>query len=125
MKNIKSILRVLLGLPMVIFGLNGFLQFIPFPEISQEAGAFMGAIASTGIFFPLIAVIEIVAGGLLLFNKATPLSLLLVFPILTCAILYHLTLDPGGILFAGLCFVLNAILIFLYKHKYQNLLSND
>lgn len=125
MKNIKSILRVSLGLPMVVFGLNGFLQFIPMPEIGPEAGAFMGAIASTGTFFPLISLVEIAAGALLLLNKATPLALLLVFPILICAVLYHLALDPGGILFAGVCFVLNVILLFFYKHKYQKLLSND
>ncbi len=41
--------RVLLGLAFLVFGLNGFLDFLPHPETppSAGAGAFLGALAQT------------------------------------------------------------------------------
>ena len=44
--------RILLGLFFFVFGLNGFLQFLPQPPVPQTRGAFMGALAATGYTFP-------------------------------------------------------------------------
>ena len=50
------IARVLLGLPLVIFGLNGFLNFIPPPPepLPEKAMAFAGALVESGYMMPLI-----------------------------------------------------------------------
>ena len=56
------IARVFLGLAFVVFGLNGFLQFIPMPAPPEKAGAFLGALAATGYMFPLIKGTELFAG---------------------------------------------------------------
>lgn len=122
MKLLKTVLSILLGLPLVIFGLNGFLQFMPMPAMGPEAMAFMGAIASTKFFFPIIGLVEVVAGLLLVVRKAVPLALILVFPIILCATLFHLGLDMGGIGLALICLILNAILMFLHKESYKSLL---
>ncbi len=66
MKTTIIIARVLLGLILLVFGLNNFLQFLPMPEMSAEAGEFMGALAKAGYFFPIIAIVEIIIGVLLL-----------------------------------------------------------
>ena len=58
--------RVLLGLGFFIFGINGFLQFMPNPPVTAEAGALLGAFAKTGYFFPMIKIIEMLVGLLLL-----------------------------------------------------------
>lgn len=34
MKNVKMVIRILLGLGMIVFGLNKFLEFMPMPEVS-------------------------------------------------------------------------------------------
>lgn len=94
-------------------------------EVGPEAGAFFGAIASTKIFFPIIGIIEIVTGALPLFNKAVPLALVIIFPILFCAVLFHISLNPEGILFALIGFILNGTLFFLFKEKYITLLNNE
>ena len=57
-----GIARVFLGLAFVVFGLNGFLQFIPMPAPPEKAGAFLGALAATGYMFPLIKGTELFAG---------------------------------------------------------------
>ena len=66
MKSIVSKLptaaRLFLGLIFTVFGLNGFLGFLPMPQPSAEGGAFLGALATTGYMFPLIKGTEVVAG---------------------------------------------------------------
>jgi hypothetical protein len=44
MKTAPHIARILLGLIFTVFGLNGFLHFIPLPLPSDVAGQFMGAL---------------------------------------------------------------------------------
>jgi hypothetical protein len=48
MKTPASIARILLGVTFVVFGLNGFLHFLPQPAMPPAAGAFFGALAATG-----------------------------------------------------------------------------
>ena len=123
MKSITTISRFILGLILFVLGTNGFLNFMPYPELSPAAGAFMGAIASTKIIFPLIGIIEIIFGLFLLFNKAVPLALIAVLPILVNAMIFHISLNPEGILFAVICFVLNLFLIYHYWENYKSLLE--
>src|SRR2546430_5287298 len=43
MKILTNLSRFLLGLIFLVFGLNGFLHFIPMPPPSGVAGQFLGA----------------------------------------------------------------------------------
>ena len=51
MKIVTMIARVLLGLMFTVFGLNGFLHFIPEPKtpMPQGAAAFAGALMAHGL----------------------------------------------------------------------------
>ena len=89
--------RVLLGLVFFVFGLNGFLQFIPQPPPPENAGAFLGALAATGYMFPLIKGVEVVAGALLLANRFSPLALALLAPNVVNIVLFHSVLAPAGL----------------------------
>ena len=44
MRTVSTIARYLAGVIFLVFGLNGFLHFIPFPPPSGVAGQFMGAL---------------------------------------------------------------------------------
>ena len=44
MKITATIARYLLGLVFLVFGLNGFLHFIPMPPPAGVAGQFLGAL---------------------------------------------------------------------------------
>lgn len=96
---VPSIARVLLGLMFVVFGLNGFLAFIPPPPtgIPAPAMAFFGALSATGYMIPLISATQLLAGALLLTGVAVPLALVLLAPILVNIIAYHLFLDRGSL----------------------------
>ena len=65
LKIAAMVVRYLLGLIFLIFGLNGFLQFLPMPEMSGAAGAYMGGLAGSGYFFPLLKGLEVVSAVLL------------------------------------------------------------
>lgn len=97
--------RVLLGLIFTVFGLNGFLHFMPLPAMPGPAGAFLGALAATGYMFPVIKGVEVVSGVLLLAHRFTPLALTLLAPIIINIALFHVFLatpDPVTVVILGL-----------------------
>ena len=101
--------RVLLGLLLLVFGLNGFLNFIPQPPPPTEGGEFLSALTA-GNVLPVVKVFEVVIGALLLSGRFVPLALVMLVPIAVGIVLYHLTFDiPGG---AG-SYVVAAMLTFL------------
>jgi len=123
MSKIKVVIRYLLGAMLLVFGLNGFLQFMPMPPLTPEAGEFMGALVKTDYIMPFISVVKIVCGILLLSNKYVSLALVLVFPVLLNAFLFHLILDIGGIAGALFAIAMNIYLFFVNKENYSSLLK--
>jgi hypothetical protein len=115
--------RLLFGLGFFIFGINGFLQFMPNPPMTAEAGALLGAFAKTGYFFPMIKTIELVVGVLLLSNFFAPLAVVLITPILIGITTIHLFLNPAGIPIMIVLHVLHGILVYGYRGYYQGLLT--
>jgi putative oxidoreductase len=123
MKTAKTIIRILLGLMVLVFGLNKFLQFMPMPTLPASAGEFMGALAQSGYIFPIVAIVEIVTGTLLLINKFKTIALIVLFPVMLNAFLFHLFLDLLGIGGAALAIIMNAFLMINEKESYQGLLK--
>ncbi len=122
--KIEMITRILLGLMLVVFGLNKFLQFMPMPPMPDQAGAFMGALMATGYFFPFLAVSEIVIGLLFLINKAKPLAIVMLAPITLNILLFHISLDIAGIGGAAILAILHIVVIVMNKEKLLFLLGN-
>ncbi|MEZ0392316.1 MAG: DoxX family protein [Pseudobdellovibrionaceae bacterium] len=102
--------RLIFGALFVIFGLNGFLNFIPIPPPPPAAGQFLGALGATGYMFPVIKGIEVIAGVMVLAGVFVPLALTLLAPIVVNIVLYHLILAPAG---AALPLLLLALGLFL------------
>ena len=98
-----------------VFGLNGFLGFLPMPPFEGEAGAFMGALVATGYMFPLIKASEVVAGVLLLSGRALGFAGMLLAPITVNIALFHAVLAPAGI---ALPLVILGLMAYLgYQHR--------
>jgi uncharacterized membrane protein YphA (DoxX/SURF4 family) len=115
MKIVTLIARLLLGLIFVVFGLNGFLNFIPMgPMPSGLAGQFLGALAQSH-YFHFVAAIQIIGGVLLLVNRFVPLALLILGPVIVNILSYHVFLNPIGIALA--LFVAILWLIVFYYHR--------
>jgi len=95
MKTLILISRILLGLMFVVFGLNGFLNFIPMPPPSGAAGQFFGAMFATHYIVPIF-LLEVITGGLLLANRFVPLALAILAPLLVNIALFHVFMAPQG-----------------------------
>jgi len=122
--RITLISRLLLGLIFFIFGLNGFFHFIPLPPHGNEAAvAFMGGLFQAGYFFPLLALIQVISGFLLLSGFYVPLTLLFLAPITVNILLFHLFLDPSGIVMAVLVIALNIFLGWAYINSFLGILQ--
>lgn len=96
MKKVSFGAQILLGLLFFVFGLNGFLNFIPTPpDIPEAAVTFSMAMMATKYFFPLIKGTEVICGLLLLTGFAAPLALVILAPITINIAFFHLFLTPG------------------------------
>jgi uncharacterized membrane protein YphA (DoxX/SURF4 family) len=87
--------RTLLGLIFFVFGLNGFLHFMPSPPMPAPATQFFGALFATGYMVQLIFTAQVVGGALLLIGVAVPFALLVLAPVIVNILLFHLYLAPG------------------------------
>jgi uncharacterized membrane protein YphA (DoxX/SURF4 family) len=95
-RHLPTASRLLLGLIFVVFGLNGFLHFIPQPPAPPAAMAFGTALMQSGYLFPLLKSVEIAAGLMLLAGVLVPFALTVLAPIIVNVVAFHLFLAPGG-----------------------------
>jgi putative oxidoreductase len=96
MKILTNISRFLLALIFLVFGLNGFLHFIPMPPPSGVAAQFMGAMFVTKYLLFVFA-IQLIGGVLLLINRFVPLGLTLLAPVVVNILLFHSLMAPSGL----------------------------
>jgi len=96
MKILTNVSRFLLGLIFLVFGLNGFLHFIPMPPPSGVAGQFLGAMFVSK-YLLVVSGLQVISGALLLINRYVPLGLTILGPIIVNILLFHGLMNPAGI----------------------------
>jgi len=107
MKIATTIARLLLGLVFTVFGLNGFLHFIPMQMPTGLAGQYMGSLFVSH-YLVIVFLLEIAGGLLLLANRYVALALVLLGPVIVNILCFHIFLSPTGLvmaLFAALLWV--------------------
>src|ERR1700757_44117 len=104
MKITSIIARFLLGLIFLVFGLNGFLHFIPSPPPSGTAGQFFGALFVSHYLVPIF-LLQVISAVLLLVNRYVPLALTLLAPIIVNILLIHTLMLPSGLPLAIVVFL--------------------
>jgi len=120
--KLPIVARVLLGAVFLVFGLNGFLHFLPQPPAPAPAMAFGGALAATGYFFPLLKATEIVAGVLLLVGFV-PIALTLLAPIVVNIVAFHVFLAPGNYAVVGLVLAAEIYLAVVHRAAFAPLFA--
>jgi len=120
-----AVVRVLMGLPLVVFGLNNIHPFLPQPKtpIPEAAAAFAGALMASGYMMPLIGCTLFVTGALLLLNRWVPLALALFAPFIVNSIAFHVFLEPSGLPVAGTFLVLELYLAWVYRAAFRPMLA--
>ena len=96
MKIAVLIARILLGLMFVVFGLNGFLNFLHAPMPTGTAGQYMQVLVQTH-YMQVVFLVQLLGGLLLLSGQFIPLALVLLAPVIFNILLFHATMQPAGI----------------------------
>jgi hypothetical protein len=124
-RRLTTAARIVLGLPLFVNGLNGFLHFLPEPAPSLPPGAmaFVGALVSSGYMLPLIAGTHLLAGSLLLANRFVPLALALLAPFLVNSLVFHGFLEPSGLPVALAFTAIEVCLAIRYRKAFQPMLA--
>ena len=122
MKTTVLIARILLGVIFVVFGLNGFLQFLPQPEMPPAAIAFFGGLAASGFMLPTLFATQLVGGALLLLGMV-PLALVILAPVIVHIVEFHLFLAPGGLSLAIVVAALALFLAWTHRRAYRPLFA--
>ena len=96
MRTLYAIARYLAGVIFVVFGLNGFLNFIPMPPPGGTAGQFMGALYASHYLWVIFA-FQLVAGVLLLANRYVQLAVAILAPVIVNILSFHVLMAPSGL----------------------------
>src|ERR1700730_3837545 len=97
MKIVSLIARLLLGLLFLVFGLNGFLNFIPMGPIPVGlAGQFTAALFGSH-YMTVVFTCQPPAALLLPLNRYVPLALTLLAPVIVNIVLFHTFMAPSGL----------------------------
>lgn len=115
MKTATTIVRMLLGLIFLVFGLNGFLHFIPNMQMPNPAVQFFFGLAATGYMLPLLFATQALGGALLILGLYVPFALALLAPVIVNIFLFHVFLAPTGLPVA--CVVVALELFLVWGHR--------
>jgi putative oxidoreductase len=123
MKIFTTVVRLLMGLAFVVFGLNGFFNFIPAPPPEGVAATFMQATAVQSHFIYVPFAVQLIAGALLLIGRYVPLGIALLAPIIVNILDFHVTIQMSTIAPGILVLVLWIILFIQYRSYFTPLFT--
>jgi uncharacterized membrane protein YphA (DoxX/SURF4 family) len=115
--------RIVLGLAFFVFGLNGFLHFIPQPPPEGTAAAYLGGLAASGYMFPFIKGTEVLVGIALLAGRYVPLALTVLAPITLNIVAFHAFLAPAGTALPLALLALHVFLAVRYRAVFAPMLA--
>jgi putative oxidoreductase len=121
-KILPLIFRFLLGAIFLVFGANKLLHFIPQPPLPPAALPFVTGLAASGYLITTLAIVEIIAGALLISGRFVPLALTMLAPIIVNIALFHTVLAPAP---GMVVFLLAAelYLAWVYREAFRALLQ--
>ena len=99
MKKVEIIVRMILGIVLVVFGLDKFLAFVPHGHVMTDEliAAYEGLLANKFIL-PTVGVVELIAGILLISGRYIILALMALTPIIYGILAFHFAVDINGVL---------------------------
>jgi hypothetical protein len=117
-----AIVRVLLALVCLVFGLNGFLNFIPTPKDLPPDVITVSTGLMKGGYMVVVSAAEIIVAVLLLINRFVPLALALLAPIVAGIITFHLAIAPTTIIPGLVVLVMELYLAWAYRGAFRPML---
>src|ERR1700751_5837804 len=123
MRTASAIARYLAGVVFLVFGLNGFLNFIPMPPPAGIAGQFMGTLYASHYLWVIFA-FQVIAGVLLLINRYVPLAIALLAPVIVNILTFHVLMAPSGLPMAVFVAVLWSVVFIDVRPAFSGLFQS-
>lgn len=121
---VTAIVRILLGLMFLVFGLNGFLNFMPAPkDLPQEILNVMGALMQAG-YLSVVSGAEVLIAVMLLANRFVPLALAMLAPIVVGIITFHVAMAPATIGPGIVVLLMELYLAWAYRSSFRPMLRS-
>ena len=122
MKITSIFARYLLGLQFTVFGLNGFLHFIPQPPPTNPLAIQFLVAVSASHFAAFFFALQVLGGLLLLSGYFVPFALTLLAAELYNILAFHITLAPGAAPALVAC-VLWVLVFLQYRENFRGIFS--
>ena len=115
MKKVEIIVRMVLGIVLVVFGLDKFLAFVPHGHaVTDELMAAYQGLLANKFILPTVGIVELVAGFILISGRYIIEALTALIPIIFGILVFHFAVDLHGIL-SGL----GVAALFAYQMVYR------
>ncbi len=114
MNTAATIARFVLGLVLVVFGMNGFLNFMPMGPVPALAGQFAGALIQSH-YMVVVLTLEVLSGLLLVTNSYGLLATTFIGPVIVNILLFHIFMAPAGLPLAALVAALWVVSAYPYR----------
>jgi putative oxidoreductase len=123
MKNkILFVFSLLFGLMFINSGLNKIFQYMPMPkDMPENMMKVVEAFGAIVWLMPLIAVVEIIAGVLVIIPKYRALGAIMIFPIMIGILLTHIFNAPSGLPIALILLAILTWIMIENRAKYASL----
>jgi putative oxidoreductase len=113
--------RYLLGLLFTVFGLNGFLRFIPQPRPPNPVALQFMIAVSVSRLMGMVLLVQLIGVVLFIGGRFVPLAIAVLAPVLLNFLNYHLTMDPGSIGGALVATNFGAILFLCHRSRFAGI----
>jgi len=118
MKIATVIVRIVVGLAFVVFGLNFFLHFLPNPPPQPGLrGDYIRVLGASGYIY-VIGAMQLLSGLLLLIGRFIPLGLTILAAMIFNIWAFHILMDPKGFPPALIATLLWAFLVWRYRESF-------
>jgi hypothetical protein len=107
----------------LIFGLNGFLNFIPVPKDMPEEIITVSTALMKGGYMTVVSGAEVLIAVLLLTNRFVPLALALLAPIIVGILTFHIAVAPASIGPGIVVLLMELFLAWAYRAAFRPMLK--
>jgi hypothetical protein len=113
---------ILLGIFFMFFGLNGFFNFVTLSTFEGDSSLFINGLSKAPYFFPILHGLKFLSGTSIVLNRYKRLSLVVLFPIITHVLLFHIFMMPLITTIIPVCLFVLWLIQVVDDKKFYNLL---
>jgi len=124
MKIASIIVRVLMGLMFAFASIVVLFKLMPQPEQTGNVKIFMDGMTASVYLMTTVKIVELVCAMAFLSGRFVALATVVIFPINLNILLFHVFLEPSGLIMAILLILGNLFLAYYYRDKYKSILAS-